>query len=176
MTDYVELANTRNDGTDGQAHHVHMRPIALASNAVAWTRNSQDLWIRVSHAAWCPLPSAPTPVPDQSFLDFRSSSDWTQTIQLAHGQTMSRSCSAPGSVETCWSRFAEAQADTGRTSSVGSSVWTTGSGSPVRAPESAGLSRGEHRPDCGLVAPLRCGCRTPESARRVAEVSRGRSS
>ena len=103
MTDYVELANTRNDGTDGQAHHVHMRPIALASNAVAWTRNSQDLWISVSHAAWCPLPSAPTPVPDQSFLDFRSSSDWTQTIQLACGQTMSRSCSAPGSVETCWS-------------------------------------------------------------------------
>jgi hypothetical protein len=56
-----------------------------------------------------PAPQRANAGPDQSFLDFRSSSAATQTIQLARGQTISRTLFAPGSVEACWSRFAEAQ-------------------------------------------------------------------
>ena len=55
-----------------------------------------------------PAPQRANAGPDQSSLDFRSSSAATQTIQLARGQTISRTLFAPGSVEACWSRFAEA--------------------------------------------------------------------
>jgi hypothetical protein len=82
-----------------------MRPTALRRTHCL-DEESQDLWISVSHAACCQRANAG---PDQSSLDFRSSSAGTQTIQLARGQTMSRSCSPPGSVEACWFRFAEAQ-------------------------------------------------------------------
>jgi hypothetical protein len=110
--------------------------------------------------------------PDQSSLDFRSSSAATQTIQLARGQTISRTLFVPGSVDACWSRFEEAQGRyrqdiLGRIIGLDNGVGITCTRTGVRR-----LVQGEHRPDCGLVAHPCYGCRTPESARRVAEVSR----
>jgi hypothetical protein len=106
--DYVELANTATTGTDGQAHHVHLRPIARASNAVAWTRNSQDLWISVL-----------MPLVDRSPTRQRRSWSELLGLQIILGRDSNDSTSArtddepelfaPGSVEACWSRFAEAQ-------------------------------------------------------------------
>jgi hypothetical protein len=168
MTDYVELANTRNDRDRRSGTPRPHETDRAASNALPGRGIVKTLWISVSHAACCQRANAG---PDQSSLDFRSSSAGTQTIQLARGQTMSRSCSPP--------RFRR-----GLLAPVRRGAGLIPAGLPwsdhrsgqlgrdhVRAPESAALSRGA-RPDCGPVARPRCGCRTPESARRVAQQSR----
>jgi hypothetical protein len=49
--DHVEFATPARTGTDGQAYITSLETEPAASNAVAWTRNSQDLWIGVSYAA-----------------------------------------------------------------------------------------------------------------------------
>jgi hypothetical protein len=75
---------------------------------------------------------------------------------------------APGSVEACWSRFAEAQGRyrqdfLGRIIGLDNGVGITCTHTHTRVRR---LVQGEHRPDCGLVAHPRYGGLLPNRRRR----------